>query len=235
MRPIISSEEKKRRYRKRQRILTVIGLLVVTGLVILTFFTDGKPDLENYQPSIYSTPIAVLPPLVAIAMALITKEVYSSLFFGIIIGALLYANGNLELGLNTMLYAEESGLIEKLSDTWNVGIIVFLILLGIMVALMNEAGGSKAFGEWASGRIRTRVGAQLATFALGVLIFVDDYFNCLTVASGIQSEACISDRCHGCACLHHRTGIELGGSGDLKRSRGCQYKRFFHVFKDYPV
>ncbi|MBQ7201209.1 MAG: Na+/H+ antiporter NhaC family protein [Eubacterium sp.] len=183
MKPIISSEEKKRRYRKRQRILTIIGLFVVAGLIVLTCFTEGKPDLENYQPSAYSTFFALLPPLVAIVMALITKEVYSSLFFGIIIGALLYANGNLELGLNTMLYADDSGLIKKLSDTWNVGILVFLVLLGIMVALMNEAGGSKAFGEWASKRIKTRVGAQMATFVLGVLIFVDDYFNCLTVGS----------------------------------------------------
>ena len=116
-------------------------------------------------------------------MALITKEVYSSLFVGIAIGALLYADGNLELALNTMLFNEDGGMITKLADSWNVGIIVFLVILGIMVALMNKVGGSAAFGQWASQNIKTRVGAQLATIALGVLIFVDDYFNCLTVGS----------------------------------------------------
>ena len=191
MKSIISSEEKVRRYRRRQRILTVIGLLIVAGLVVASFFTEGKPDTDTYQPAVYSTVVAIVPPLVAIIMALITKEVYSSLFFGIIIGALLYANGNMELGLNTMLYNESGGLISKLSDTWNVGILVFLILLGIIVALMNEAGGSKAFGYWASKRIKTRVGAQLATSFLGMLIFVDDYFNCLTVGSVMRP---ITDR-----------------------------------------
>ena len=125
----------------------------------------------------------MLPPVIAIALALITKEVYSSLFVGIAIGALLYSNGNLELGLNTMLYNENGGMITKLSDSGNVGIMVFLVILGIMVALMNKVGGSAAFGQWASKNIKTRVGAQLATIALGVLIFVDDYFNCLTVGS----------------------------------------------------
>lgn len=116
-------------------------------------------------------------------MALITKEVYSSLFVGIVAGALLYANGNLELMLNTMLFNEDGGMIYKLADSWNVGILVFLVILGIMVALMNLVGGSAAFGQWASTHIKTRVGAQLATMVLGVLIFVDDYFNCLTVGS----------------------------------------------------
>ncbi|MBR6228523.1 MAG: Na+/H+ antiporter NhaC family protein [Eubacterium sp.] len=187
----LNHEEEVRRYRKRQKILTVIGLTVVVGLIVASFFTEGTVDPETYEPAIYSTFVAVIPPLAAIILALITKEVYSSLFFGIIIGALLYANGNLELGLKTMLYAEDAGLISKLSDTWNMGILVFLILLGIIVALMNEAGGSEAFGHWASKRIKTRVGAQLATFFLGILIFVDDYFNCLTVGSVMRP---ITDR-----------------------------------------
>ena len=140
-------------------------------------------DPETYKPAVYSTIGALLPPVIAIALALITKEVYSSLFVGIAIGALLYSNGNLELGLNTMLYNENGGMITKLSDSGNVGIMVFLVILGIMVALMNKVGGSAAFGQWASKNIKTRVGAQLATIALGVLIFVDDYFNCLTVGS----------------------------------------------------
>lgn len=187
----ISHEEEVRRYRIRTKILTVIGLTVVAGLIVATFFTQGQVDPETYEPAVYATFVAVIPPLAAIILALITKEVYSSLFFGIIVGALLYSNGNLELGLNTMLYKEDAGLISKLSDIWNVGILVFLILLGIMVALMNEAGGSKAFGHWASKHIKTRVGAQLATVVLGVLIFVDDYFNCLTVGSVMRP---ITDR-----------------------------------------
>ncbi len=188
---LISREEKIRRYKKRQRILTIIGLTIVAGLIVMTFIMPGHVDEETYQPAIYSTAIALVPPIAAIVLALITKEVYSSLFFGIIVGALLYSDGNLELGLNTMLYKEDAGLISKLSDSWNVGIIVFLVLLGIMVSLMNEAGGSKAFGNWASKHIKTRVGAQMATFVLGVLIFVDDYFNCLTVGSVMRP---ITDR-----------------------------------------
>lgn len=155
-------------------------------LAVLSFISWQAPavvDPKTYQPAVYSTIGALLPPVIAIALALITKEVYSSLFVGIAIGALLYANGNLELMLNTMLFNENGGMITKLADSWNVGILVFLVILGIMVALMNKVGGSAAFGQWASQNIKTRVGAQLATIALGVLIFVDDYFNCLTVGS----------------------------------------------------
>lgn len=155
-------------------------------LAVLSFISWQAPavvDPKTYQPAVYSTIGALLPPVIAIALALITKEVYSSLFVGIAIGALLYANGNLELMLNTMLFNEDGGMITKLADSWNVGILVFLVILGIMVALMNKVGGSAAFGQWASQNIKTRVGAQLATIALGVLIFVDDYFNCLTVGS----------------------------------------------------
>ena len=121
--------------------------------------------------------------MVAIVLALNTKEVYTSLLVGIATGALLYANGNLELALNTLFFNEEGGMVAKLADSSNVGILVFLVMLGILVALMNKAGGSAAFGRWASTHIHTRAGAQLATFVLGVVIFVDDYFNCLTVGS----------------------------------------------------
>lgn len=159
---------------------------VLALAAVLSFISWQAPatvDPKTYQPAVYSTIGALLPPVIAIALALITKEVYSSLFVGIAIGALLYANGNLELMLNTMLFNENGGMITKLADSWNVGILVFLVILGIMVALMNKVGGSAAFGQWASQNIKTRVGAQLATIALGVLIFVDDYFNCLTVGS----------------------------------------------------
>ena len=128
----------------------------------------------------YETPWALLPPVVAIALALITKEVYSSLFIGIIMGGLLYSNFSFE---GTLTHAFNNGIVASLADSYNVGILVFLVILGILVVLMNKAGGSAAFGRWASARIRTRVGAQLATIALGVLIFIDDYFNCLTVGS----------------------------------------------------
>ena len=128
----------------------------------------------------YATFWALVPPIVAIALALITKEVYSSLFIGILVGGLFYSNFSF---VGTLEHIFTDGMIEQLSDSYNVGILVFLVILGVMVSLMNKAGGSAAFGEWASKHIKTRVGAQLATIALGCLIFIDDYFNCLTVGS----------------------------------------------------
>ena len=169
--------------RKTNYLFLAVVLVLMAVLSYISFQAPNTVDPKTYQPAVYSTIGALLPPVVAIALALITKEVYSSLFVGIAIGALLYANGNLELALNTMLFNEDGGMITKLADSWNVGIIVFLVILGIMVALMNKVGGSAAFGQWASQNIKTRVGAQLATIALGILIFVDDYFNCLTVGS----------------------------------------------------
>lgn len=169
--------------RKNNYLFLVVTLVIMAGLFYISGQHPNTVDPATYKPAVYSTIGALLPPVIAIALALITKEVYSSLFVGIAIGALLYSNGNLELGLNTMLYNENGGMITKLSDSGNVGIMVFLVILGIMVALMNKVGGSAAFGQWASKNIKTRVGAQLATIALGVLIFVDDYFNCLTVGS----------------------------------------------------
>ena len=169
--------------RKINYLFLAVTLVIMAGLFYISGQHPNTVDPETYKPAVYSTIGALLPPVIAIALALITKEVYSSLFVGIAIGALLYSNGNLELGLNTMLYNENGGMITKLSDSGNVGIMVFLVILGIMVALMNKVGGSAAFGQWASKNIKTRVGAQLATIALGVLIFVDDYFNCLTVGS----------------------------------------------------
>lgn len=169
--------------RKINYLFLAVTLVIMAGLFYISGQHPNTVDPATYKPAVYSTIGALLPPVIAIALALITKEVYSSLFVGIAIGALLYSNGNLELGLNTMLYNENGGMITKLSDSGNVGIMVFLVILGIMVALMNKVGGSAAFGQWASKNIKTRVGAQLATIALGVLIFVDDYFNCLTVGS----------------------------------------------------
>ncbi len=128
----------------------------------------------------YGTFWALVPPIVAIVLALITKEVYSSLFIGIIVGGLFYSGFNFE---GTMNHIFSDGLIASLSDAYNVGIIIFLVFLGVIVALMNKAGGSAAFGNWAATHIKTRVGAQLATVLLGCIIFIDDYFNCLTVGS----------------------------------------------------
>ena len=128
----------------------------------------------------YASFLSLLPPLVAIILALITKEVYSSLVIGIIIGGVLYAGGNFETTLNHVI---QDGFIANVADSYNVGILVFLVLLGTLVAMMNKAGGSAAFGRWATKHIKSRVGAQLATIVLGCLIFVDDYFNCLTVGS----------------------------------------------------
>ncbi len=123
---------------------------------------------------------ALLPPLIAIVLALITKEVYSSLMIGIITGGLLYSGFN-PVGAMNHIFVD--GMIAQLSDPWNVGILIFLVVLGSIVMLMNRAGGSAAFGRWASAHVKTRLGAQLATIALGTLIFIDDYFNCLTVGS----------------------------------------------------
>ena len=135
-----------------------------------------EPADSNY----YSTVMALAPPIIAIVLALVTKEVYSSLFIGVLSGALLYSNFNIIGAVNAIV---NDGLIANLADSWNAGILIFLVLLGIMVALVNAAGGSAAFGRWAKTHVKTRTGAQLATFALGVLIFIDDYFNCLTVGS----------------------------------------------------
>ncbi len=152
----------------------------VDGKICESCIGEGSVDCETCEgdTTVRGTLWALLPPLIAIGLALITKEVYSSLFIGILSGALLSANfsftGTLDNVINT-------GLIDAVSGT--AGIFIFLIELGIIVALINKAGGSAAFGEWAKTHIKTRVGAMLATFALGVLIFVDDYFNCLTVGS----------------------------------------------------
>ena len=136
---------------------------------------------------------ALIPPIVAIVLALVTKETFSSLFVGILVGAVLLAiqSGDIANVINYLILGEFGegedaaglGFINAISNPWNAGIFVFLVMLGIMVALVNAAGGSAAFGRWAASHVKSRVGAQLATFFLGVLIFIDDYFNCLTVGA----------------------------------------------------
>ena len=164
----------------------VVGLFLVAVLALICYTIANPVDmnaLEDYEPAAYSTWVGLVPPVLAILLALITKEVYSSLFFGVISGALIYSNANLELAVNTMFFNEDGGMLSKITDSFNAGILIFLVLLGILVALMNKAGGSAAFGKWASKHIKTRIGAQVATVILGMLIFIDDYFNCLTVGS----------------------------------------------------
>ncbi len=128
----------------------------------------------------YASVWALLPPVIAIVLALITKEVYSSLFIGILSGGVIYANFNFE---GTVVHTFSDGFISSVADAYNIGILIFLVLLGALVAMMNKAGGSQAFGRWTAKRIKSRVGAQLMTVLLGVMIFIDDYFNCLTVGS----------------------------------------------------
>ncbi|WP_297293825.1 Na+/H+ antiporter NhaC family protein [uncultured Oscillibacter sp.] len=135
--------------------------------------------VESPSP-FYNTFWSLIPPIIAIALALITKEVYSSLFLGILVGGLLYSSFAFEA---TILHVFNDGIVASVTDSYNMGILIFLIILGSMVCLMNKAGGSAAFGRWAKDHIKSRVGAQLASVLLGVLIFIDDYFNCLTVGS----------------------------------------------------
>ena len=155
------------------------ALSVVLALMFATtaFGADGT---EEYVPAVYATFWALVPPIVAIGLALITKEVYSSLFVGVLMGGILYSGFSFE---GTVTHIFEDGMISVLSDSYNVGILIFLVILGAMVCLMNRAGGSAAFGQFAASRIKGRVGAELATILLGCLIFIDDYFNCLTVGS----------------------------------------------------
>ncbi|MDO5362675.1 MAG: Na+/H+ antiporter NhaC family protein [Eubacteriales bacterium] len=164
---------------KRNKLLTYLSMAVLFILACPTMVLAAEEETAA-QPAMYATFWALVPPVVAIALALITKEVYSSLFIGILVGALFYSGFSFE---GTVLHIFNNGFISVLSDSYNVGILVFLVILGIMVCLMNNAGGSAAFGRWAGKRIKSRVGAELATIVLGILIFIDDYFNCLTVGS----------------------------------------------------
>ena len=163
----------------------VIVLLVVLGISfkdtpLPTFKVDG--EMVEAATPFAGTFWSLLPPIVAILLALISKEVYSSLFLGCLVGALLYTQFK-PWDTAVALVGTDYGIISVLADTYNMGIIVFLVVLGIMVDLMNKGGGSEAFGRWATKNVKSRAGAQLMTMLLGVLIFIDDYFNCLTVGA----------------------------------------------------
>ena len=155
--------------------LTYLSLIVVAVFLGWLYYAVGV----NHMP-VKNTAWALVPSLVAISLALIFKEVYSSLFLGMVTGALLNAEFNMVEGLNQLF---PDGIMDVMTNKNNIGILVFLVILGTMVQLMNRTGGSAAFGMWASKRIKSRVGAQLSTMLLGCLIFIDDYFNCLTVGS----------------------------------------------------
>lgn len=191
------------------RLLTLLlTLAVVFGLMTLTAGAaalseeDAAAYLDDYASNVgsdpdfdaniadsirvvrgsigsYATILSLLPPIIAIVLALLTKEVYSSLFVGILSGALIYSNGNVW----NMVLTTFDTMISKICDIWNVGILIFLVMLGMMVSLVNKAGGSAAYGRWASKHIKTKAGALVSTSVLGMLIFIDDYFNCLTVGS----------------------------------------------------
>ena len=165
----------------KKRKLAAWGAVVCLLMLAMSSVTVfAAEEAAEYVPKMYASFWALVPPIVAIVLALITKEVYSSLFVGIVIGGLFWSGFSFE---NTVLHVFQDGIVGVLTDSYNMGILVFLVILGIMVCMMNKAGGSAAFGRWASVHIKTRIGAQLATIVLGVLIFIDDYFNCLTVGS----------------------------------------------------
>ncbi|MBQ4312715.1 MAG: Na+/H+ antiporter NhaC family protein, partial [Clostridia bacterium] len=165
---------------KKRKIGSTIATVVVLLALIAAYGIMIYQKVTNPGMSFVGTYWALLPPVTAIGLALVTKEVYSSLFLGIVSGALLVTDFNIVKATETLF---TDGLIASVADSWNVGILVFLVALGIIVALVNSAGGSSAYGKWASKAIKSRRAAQFATFGLGALIFVDDYFNCLTVGS----------------------------------------------------
>lgn len=165
------------RNKRKMGYVFLMFLLILCCSSTTVFAADTSAE---YVPQLYATIWSLVPPVVAIVLALITKEVYSSLFVGILIGGAFWSGFKPEA---TILHVFQDGVVGVLTDSYNMGILVFLVILGVMVCMMNKAGGSAAFGRWAKEHIKTRAGAQLATIALGVLIFIDDYFNCLTVGS----------------------------------------------------
>ena len=175
------------RIKRKLAILLPLAMLLVMLCPVVAMAAEEEVAT---QPALYATFWALIPAIVAIVLALITKEVYSSLLIGVIVGALFASKTVSETGavtgfnfVGTVRGVMEGGIISVVSDSYNVGILIFLVILGTMVALMNKAGGSAAFGEWAGSHIKSRVGAQLITLLLGCIIFIDDYFNCLTVGS----------------------------------------------------
>ena len=161
---------------KKKTLLCGAVIAAIVAVFALLSLLPSPVEADGFKQTVWS----LFPPVVAIALALMTKEVYSSLFVGILTGGILYSNFSFE---GTLVHVFQDGIVSSLADSYNMGNLVFLVALGTLVCLMNHAGGSAAFGRWAATHIKSRVGAQLASVALGVMIFVDDYFNCLTVGS----------------------------------------------------
>lgn len=170
-------EREKMRNKRKMGWLLLVAMSILCFSSMTVFAADTSAE---YVPAMYASIWSLVPPVIAIVLALITKEVYSSLFVGVLIGGAFWAGFKPEA---TILHVFQDGVVGVLTDSYNMGILIFLVILGVMVCMMNKAGGSAAFGRWAKEHIKTRAGAQLTTIALGVLIFIDDYFNCLTVGS----------------------------------------------------
>ncbi|MBR6708485.1 MAG: Na+/H+ antiporter NhaC family protein, partial [Clostridia bacterium] len=172
-----------RNFQRKPGSRMMVALIIALVFSVMTFainvFAEGEGAAE--APAAYATIFSLLPPVIAIVLALISKEVYSSLFIGVLVGSMMAGSFTLTGTIDTMV---NEGFIAAVSDS--AGIFIFLVILGILVALINKSGASAAFGAWAKKNIKTRTGAALATFALGILIFIDDYFNCLTVGSVMQ-------------------------------------------------
>ncbi len=169
---------------KRTRVAYFAAIIIL--VILLAFlgmrYKDAPIIVEGAETPFAGTFWSLLPPIVAIVLALISKEVYSSLFIGCLVGALMYAQFNPWLTVQALV-GDQFGLLSNLTDGWNMGIIIFLVELGIVADLLNKGGGSEAFGRWAKKKVKTRASAQLMTMLLGSLIFIDDYFNCLTVGA----------------------------------------------------
>ena len=170
-------EREKMRNKRKMGGLLLLAMSILCFSSMTVFAADTSAE---YVPAMYASIWSLVPPVIAIVLALITKEVYSSLFVGVLIGGAFWAGFKPEA---TILHVFQDGVVGVLTDSYNMGILIFLVILGVMVCMMNKAGGSAAFGRWAKEHIKTRAGAQLTTIALGILIFIDDYFNCLTVGS----------------------------------------------------
>jgi len=172
---VLTGQGKEGNHMNKKSIITIVAVVAVIAMALIVAFS-GIETVSTFW--------ALVPPIVAIGLALITKEVYSSLFAGIVVGSIFASKGSFTAAVDHVV---NDGLIAAISGT--AGIFLFLVILGVIVALINRSGGSAAFGRWAKTNIKSRIGAQLATFALGVLIFIDDYFNCLTVGSVMQPVA----------------------------------------------
>jgi Na+/H+ antiporter NhaC len=167
------------------RFIFAASVVLAAVIIPLAVFAEEGEEAA-YEPSLYGTFWALIPPVVAIALALITKEVFSSLFLGILVGGVLWAigsGGGMDVFSGTVVHVFQDGFLGSVTDSWNVAIIIFMSILGMLVVMMSRSGGAAAFGRWARTHIKTRAGAQMATIIFAFFIFVDDYFNCLTVGS----------------------------------------------------